>query len=281
MMSTPPVFKRLGNRFNNFLGSGNRQIRLAAWITSNWPISSDKFIASPTWKRIFFGSDDFGTLAKVSINSFPSEWIWYFRVELRLRVSAFSINIIVSKYPEEKEELAVKKGLDVMTIKLERVFPESKNNNFLPSYFASTKAKENKKDDAIFQDRFGHVTEATTGNIFFFKDKVLFTTSSKILKGVTRKVIILYAKQKNIKVVEKMFNLGELLDADEVFMSGTTKLIVPVIKINDKKISSGKPGFLTLKLRKELTEYLFSKENEFTEDIGDYKNRLKLNYEKI
>ena len=192
-----------------------------------------------------------------------------------------SINIIVSKYPEEKEELAVKKGLDVMTIKLERVFPESKNNNFLPSYFASRKAKENKKDDAIFQDRFGHVTEATTGNIFFFKDKVLFTTSSKILKGVTRKVIILYAKQKNIKVVEKMFNLGELLDADEVFMSGTTKLIVPVIKINDKKISSGKPGFLTLKLRKELTEYLFNKENEFTEDIDDYKNRLKLNYEKI
>lgn len=187
-----------------------------------------------------------------------------------------SINIIVSKYPEEKEDRAVKNGLDVMTIRLERVFPEAKNNNFLPSYFAFTKAKEKNKDDAFFQNRFGHVTEATTGNIFFFKEGSLFTTSSNILKGVTRRVIIHFAKKKNIKVIEKMFNLGELLDADEVFISGTTKLLVPVIKINDKKISSGKPGFLTLKLRKELTEFLFVKENEFTENILNTKRQQRI-----
>jgi|TARA_B110000967_G_C18764196_1_gene499496 branched-chain amino acid aminotransferase len=184
-----------------------------------------------------------------------------------------SINIIVSNYPEEKENIAVKNGLDVMTINLERVFPESKNNNFLPSYFASFKAKEKNKDDALFRDRFGHVTEATTGNIFFFKDSSLFTTSSKILKGVTRKVIIHFAKKKGIRVIEKMFNLGELLDADEVFISGTTKLIVPVIKIDDKKISKSKPGSLTLNLREELIEYLFTKENEFTEKIFIQKNK--------
>ena len=192
-----------------------------------------------------------------------------------------SINIIVSKYPEEKENFSVKKGLDVMTIELERIFPESKNNNFLPSYFASIKAKEKGKDDAFFQDRFGHVTEATTGNIFFFKDKSLFTTSSKILKGVTRKIIIHFAKNNNIKVVEKMFNLGELLDADEIFISGTTKFIVPVIKINEKKISTGKPGFLTLKLRKELIEFLFTKENEFTEKVYDEKTIRTIGNEKI
>jgi len=133
--------------------------------------------------------------------------------------------------------------------------------------------KEKNKDDALFRDRFGHVTEATTGNIFFFKDSSLFTTSSKILKGVTRKVIIHFAKKKGIRVIEKMFNLGELLDADEVFISGTTKLIVPVIKIDDKKISKSKPGSLTLNLREELIEYLFTKENEFTEKIFIQKNK--------
>ena len=86
-----------------------------------------------------------------------------------------------------------------MTIKLERIFPESKNNNFLPSFFASIKAKEKGKDDALFQDRFGHVTEATTGNIFFFKDGILTTSSSKILKGVTRKIIIHFAKKNKIQ----------------------------------------------------------------------------------
>ena len=72
-----------------------------------------------------------------------------------------------------------------------------------------------------------------------------------------------------------MFNLGELLDADEIFISGTTKFIVPVIKINDRKISLGRPGFLTIKLRKELTDYLFEKENEFGETITSIKRIAK------
>ena len=73
-----------------------------------------------------------------------------------------------------------------------------------------------------------------------------------------------------------MFNLGELLDADEVFISGTTKLIVPVNTINDKKISSGKPGILTLNLRNSLTEYLFEKDNEFTNEILPLKKRQRI-----
>ena len=186
-----------------------------------------------------------------------------------------SINIIVSKYPEEKEMQAVKSGLEVMTVSIERVFPESKNCNFLPSYFALIKAKENNKDDALFQDKDGYVTEATTGNIFYFKEGNLFTTSSNILKGVTRDVIIQFAKMKNIKVFEKMFKLGELLLADEVFISGTTKLILPVINVNNKNISDGQPGKKTIKLREELAEFLFFKENKFAETILTSKENNK------
>ena len=169
-----------------------------------------------------------------------------------------SINIIVSKYPEEKEISALGRGLSVIVVHLERVFPESKNCNFLPSYFAVKEAKEKGKDDAFFENRSGFITESTTGNIFFFKDNILYTTSSLILKGVTRKVIIDFAKKNGIKIIEKMFKLGELLSADEVFISGTTKLIVPVTSINDKKIGDGKPGESTLTLRKQLSDYLFS-----------------------
>ena len=186
-----------------------------------------------------------------------------------------SINIIVSKYPEEKEMQAVKSGLEVITVSIERVFPESKNCNFLPSYFALIKAKENNKDDALFQDKDGYVTEATTGNIFYFKEGNLFTTSSNILKGVTRDVIIQFAKMKNIKVFEKMFKLGELLLADEAFISGTTKLILPVINVNNKSISDGQPGKKTIKLREELAEFLFFKENIFAETILTSKENNK------
>ena len=175
-----------------------------------------------------------------------------------------SINIIVSKYPEEKELSALEKGLSVVVVHLERVFPESKNCNFLPSYFAIKKAREKDKDDAFFENRSGFITESTTGNIFFFKDNILYTTSSLILKGVTRKIIIDFAKKNRVKVIEKMFKLGELLLADEIFISGTTKLIVPVTSINDKKIGDGEPGSLTLKMRQQLSNYLFSASNTET-----------------
>ena len=61
-----------------------------------------------------------------------------------------------------------------------------------------------------------------------------------------------------------MFKLGELLLADEIFISGTTKLIVPVTSINDKKIGDGEPGSLTLKMRQQLSNYLFSASNTET-----------------
>ena len=48
-----------------------------------------------------------------------------------------------------------------------------------------------------------------------------------------------------------------------------------------KKISTGKPGFLTLKLRKELIEFLFTKENEFTEKVYDEKTIRTIGNEKI
>ena len=82
-----------------------------------------------------------------------------------------SINIIVSKYPEEKELLALENGLSVIVVHLERVFPESKNCNFLPSYLAIEEARDKGKNDAFFENRSGFITESTTGNIFFFKDR--------------------------------------------------------------------------------------------------------------
>ena len=177
-----------------------------------------------------------------------------------------SINIIVTKYPEKKELSALEKGLSVIIVHLERIFPESKNCNFLPSYFAIKEANEKGKNDAFFENRSGFITESTTGNIFFFKEDVLYTTSSLILKGITRKVVIDFAKKNGIKVIEKMFKLGELLLADEIFVSGTTKLIVPVTSINDKKIGNGKPGNLTISLRNKLSNYLFSSE-EISDEI--------------
>jgi len=57
--------------------------------------------------------------------------------------------------------------------------------------------------------------------------------------------------------MEKDISLQELLTADEVFLSGSGKRIVPVIEINKKQIGNGKPGKITLSLLKQFKERFY------------------------
>jgi len=168
-----------------------------------------------------------------------------------------SLSIIVSELLNHFDK-SYKNGISVLTVNLERVFPKSKNFNFLPSIVALKEARKKGFYDSLFIDHDGYVTEATTGNIFFFKDNKLYTTSSKILEGITRLHIIRVAQNMGIKVIKKMFTLGELLNADEIFISGTTKKILPVSNVNNKTINNINSGFLTKKLNDHYIEYIES-----------------------
>jgi len=166
-----------------------------------------------------------------------------------------SISIIVSKLPNHSKN-SFNEGISMLTVSIERVFPKSKNFNFLPSIVALKEARLKGYYDALFVDQQGYITEATTGNLFFFKDGTLHTTSSKILEGITRMHIIKVAQQNGIRVIKKMFTLGEILNADEVFISGTTKMILPVSKINDKPIGNIKYNLMTKKLNELFLNYV-------------------------
>lgn len=165
-----------------------------------------------------------------------------------------SISIIVSKLPFHAKN-SYNEGISMLTVNLERVFPKSKNFNFLPSIVALKEARRKGYYDAFFVDHQGYITEATTGNLFFFKDGILYTTSSKILEGITMMHIIKVAQKNGIRLIKKMFKLGEILNADEVFISGTTKMILPVSKINNKPIGNTKCGVMTKKLSELLRTY--------------------------
>ena len=70
------------------------------------------------------------------------------------------------------------------------------------------------------------------------------TPDNHILHGITRKRVL--ELDNSIKIQPVTFN--ELLDADELFITSTTKKILPVTQIDDKKIGSGIPGEITLDL---------------------------------
>ncbi len=128
--------------------------------------------------------------------------------------------------------------------------PNIKSGNYLNNLLAYFDAKKQKAQDAIMQNYKGEITEATTSNIFIVKKGILYTPSleSGLLKGLIRTLLIDTARKNHLKCVEKKITKQELLNADECFLCGSIKCILPVTRCNHKKMGSGKPGPVTRKL---------------------------------
>jgi D-alanine transaminase len=118
---------------------------------------------------------------------------------------------------------------------------------------AKTLANKNNAYESIFIDDEGFVTEGSSSNIWVLnKENQLITRNldGKILSGITRNSISLFAKKNNIKVVEKKFTKIELYNAKEVFLTSASSFIMPIVQIDEQNINQGVVGNVSLELRK-------------------------------
>ena len=104
-------------------------------------------------------------------------------------------------------------------------------------------------DDAVLV-RDDKVTEASAANFWAVKDGTVYThpDGNLILPGITKRKILELARELNIPVKEEAIFEEELFTADECFVSGSVTEIVPVVKINEHIVGSGKPGEITQQL---------------------------------
>ncbi len=106
----------------------------------------------------------------------------------------------------------------------------------------------------------GFVTEGTSSSAYIVKDNVIITRplSNSILPGIRRKLLIEIANEHDIKIEERLFTPQEALNADEAFLSSATTFVLPIVEIDGKKISDGKPGPIFEKMRKMYIESALS-----------------------
>lgn len=101
----------------------------------------------------------------------------------------------------------------------------------------------------------GEWLECSRSNFFVVVGGVLMTPpSSKVLPGITRGRIIALARQAGIKVEERSLPLNIIQQAEEAFISGTTKRVMPVVRIDQQQIGDGIPGPLSRQLLKAWVE---------------------------
>ena len=132
-----------------------------------------------------------------------------------------------------------------------------KSVNLLGQVLAKKAAHDAGAYEALMIDDEGYVTECGSTSFFIIRDKLILTRplSKDILPGVTRRAVVALCNSHGLRLVETRFTLEEALTADEAFISGASSYILPVVKIDDRDISGGKPGALTLHLREIYLEY--------------------------
>ena len=146
------------------------------------------------------------------------------------------------------------KGVKAITLNDNRWSrPDIKTTQLLPNVMAKTIAVREGAFESIFIDKDGYVTEGSSSNIWILNNKNELMTRNldgKILSGITRNSISIFAKANKIKVVEKKFSREELFDAKEVFLTSASSFVIPIIEIDDKIVNKGFVGNISLDLRK-------------------------------
>jgi len=161
------------------------------------------------------------------------------------------LTIIVTKKSNIENNLNGVKAITLNDNRWSR--PDIKTTQLLPNVLAKTLANKNNAYESIFIDDEGFVTEGSSSNIWVLnKENQLITRNldGKILSGITRNSISLFAKKNNITVVKKKFTKIELYNAKEVFLTSASSFIMPIVQIDDQNINQGLVGNISLELRK-------------------------------
>ncbi|MEE9345033.1 MAG: D-amino acid aminotransferase [Methylococcales bacterium] len=113
----------------------------------------------------------------------------------------------------------------------------------LPNVLLRQQAHDQHSDEAILI-RDGYVTEGAASNVFIVLDNQIITAPQGpfILPGVTRDVVLELAQNAGLNIAQSQFRKQQLIDASEIWITSSTKDIVPVISLNQQPVSQGKPG---------------------------------------
>jgi branched-chain amino acid aminotransferase len=166
------------------------------------------------------------------------------------------IIIIVDKITLYSEN-TYRDGMDIITVATRRnlaeaVNPKIKSLNYLNNILAKIEAVQLGFQEAIMLNQNGFVAECTGDNIFMIKNHKLMTPSAEngFLEGITRQCMMDLALSLKLKVVEATLDRHDLYNADECFLTGTAAGVVPIVKIDGRKIGNGRPGKLTSEISK-------------------------------
>ena len=104
--------------------------------------------------------------------------------------------------------------------------------------------------EALMLNHKGELAECTGDNVFLVRNGCLLTPpiDAGILEGITRQAVIDLAKEQGIPIQEVSLTKHDVYIADECFLTGSAAEVIPVVKVDSRKIGDGEPGPITRRL---------------------------------
>jgi len=145
---------------------------------------------------------------------------------------------------------------DIKVSKFIRIHPDSTVadakicGHYVNSIMAILELRGTKYHEALFLDADENIAEGPGENFFIVKNREIISPPlGAILAGITRATLIEIARDKGYTVTERRFSLTEALAADEAFFTGTAAEVTPIGSIDDRPLSGGKAGPISLDLK--------------------------------
>ena len=135
-----------------------------------------------------------------------------------------------------------------------------KSTSLLGNVIHYQRGKAGGHDETILYNQQRELTEAAACNVYVIKDGIVATPrlDEQKLPGITRQILLdILRRDDSIPVEERVVSLAELRHADEVWLSSSSKDIIPVLAVDDLPVADGSIGDVWLAAQTLYTAHKF------------------------
>ncbi len=169
--------------------------------------------------------------------------------------------VIIARPHREPPARVHREGVRLVVASVLRNHPRSvdpviKSNNLLNNVLAAQEAVRAGADEAILLNHRGELAECSQSNLFVVRDGAVLTPplDAGLLEGVTRNLLFEVGADLGVPVREEVLRESDLPAVDELFITSTTREVVPVVRVGAQIIGSGAPGPVAGRLLARLRE---------------------------
>ncbi|MEK7084572.1 MAG: aminotransferase class IV [Patescibacteria group bacterium] len=137
-------------------------------------------------------------------------------------------------------------GARLITVDYQRFLPHVKTTHYIEAVRNNALCRKKNAVEILYV-KDGLVLESASSNFFIVKRNKLITPAERVLPGITKKLVLKFARNKFI-VEQRPLRLTEMYAADEAFLTASNKNILPIVKIDDRTIGTGRVGDVTKEL---------------------------------